>query len=106
AKDPNNSAYHTPLGAALYRAGRFAAAAGQLREAGALKPDPRTSPCYTWLFLAMAHQRQGNADEARRWLAKAVEALDSELVNAPWNRRLTLQLLRREAEELVEGKKK
>ena len=106
AKDPNNTAYRTALGAALYRAGRFAEAARELGEASTLKPDPMTSPGYAGFFLAMAHQRQGNADEARRSLAKAVQGLDSELATAPWNRRLTFQLLRREAEELVESTKK
>jgi tetratricopeptide (TPR) repeat protein len=106
AKDANDPAYHDTLGAALYRAGRFPEAVRQLGEASTLKPNPKTSPRYAWLFLAMAHHRQGNTDEARRWLDKAVHGLDSELAETPWNRRLTLQLLRREAEELVEDKKK
>jgi hypothetical protein len=67
----------------------------------------------------MAHHRLGHRDEARRWLDKAVqgtrEALktsaepradagNSDGVIPPnWSRRLTLQLLRREAERLIQG---
>jgi hypothetical protein len=78
---------------------------------------------HTWYFLAMAYHRLGHADEARRWLEKGIRGTEEALkspgatpgksgnaggVLAPnWNRRLTLQLLRREAEQLVQspGKK-
>jgi hypothetical protein len=56
----------------------------------------------------MTCQRLQQADRAKQWLAKANEesdrALRSSESNAaplPWNRRMTLSLLRREAEELV-----
>jgi hypothetical protein len=53
-----------------------------------------------FLFLAMAHQRLGDAREAEKWLGRAVQALDK---GPPlrWPERLEAQLLRREAEELV-----
>jgi hypothetical protein len=74
---------------------------------------------HTWFFLAMAHQGLGHADEARRWLEKALQgttealkppaepagkAKNSDGIIPPnWNRRLTLQVLRREAEKLIQG---
>ena len=73
----------------------------------------------TWFFLAMAHHRLGHADEARRWLEKATQATEEALkppaeppgksaepsgaIPPDWKRKLTLQLLRREAEEQIQG---
>jgi tetratricopeptide (TPR) repeat protein len=108
-------------GAALYRAGRYDDALRFLTRASTLNPDPyRTNMIYTWFFLAMTHHRLGHAQEARQWLDKAVQATDQALdLSAPpaakpasptdpaggippaWNRRLTLELFRREALELV-----
>jgi serine/threonine protein kinase/WD40 repeat protein/tetratricopeptide (TPR) repeat protein len=102
-------------GAALYRTGRFAEAIRRLEQAclALEKQDvgkpAMHAPAYAWYFLAMAHQRLGHSQEARRWLDKAV-SWTKEQLNDPksdasrvWNRRLTLQLLRREAEALVNG---
>jgi serine/threonine protein kinase/tetratricopeptide (TPR) repeat protein len=108
------------LGQALYRAGRFEDAIGRLTEATALTPDPRINDVvYTWFFLAMAHHRLRHADEARHWLDKGIRTMEEELKRPPesdvesvkrtgtippnWYRRLTLQLFRREAEELIQG---
>jgi hypothetical protein len=104
----------------LYRAGRFEEAVTRLTEAAELTCHPyRTNVQHTWYFLAMAHHRLGHADEARRWLDKGLrgteEALKSPgetpgksgnaagVLSPNWNRRLTLQLLRREAEQLIQG---
>jgi Flp pilus assembly protein TadD len=57
------------LGAAHYRAGDFKAAAERLEEAVKEKADEGT--VWMQLFLAMAYQRLGEADEARQWLARA-----------------------------------
>jgi tetratricopeptide (TPR) repeat protein len=90
-------------GAALYRAGRLKEAARRLAEAEPM-PEGNTSRVYTWLFLAMTHYRLGHAEEARRWLSKAVQEIDNPSGESrPWNRKLTLQLLRREAEALLSG---
>ncbi|HJT33051.1 MAG TPA: tetratricopeptide repeat protein [Pirellulales bacterium] len=119
--DPNNQSCLNMLGATLYRAGRFDEAAKRLSEANTATPDPFTSSVYTWLFLAMTHHRLGHADEARQWLDKAVQAIDTagqEVVQRDkepsgkpheikaasplsWNRALTFQLLRREAQDLI-----
>jgi WD40 repeat protein/Flp pilus assembly protein TadD len=106
--DPRESWYLSTHGAALYRAGRFAEAVQRLQEAStqwdkaATKPT-QSSPAYTWFFLAMAHQRLGHIEEARRWLEKAVTWMEQETQGntVAWNRRQTLQLLRREAEALL-----
>jgi tetratricopeptide (TPR) repeat protein len=99
------------LGAILYRAGRFDEARQKLREADHLASSTTPSlstPAYTWFFLAMTHHRLGHTDEAKDWLNKARDATekafnehDAGTVVLPWNRRLTLTLLRREAEGLL-----
>jgi tetratricopeptide (TPR) repeat protein len=111
--------YRDTLGAALYRAGRFDDAAKQLTKASALPPSQQTAMAYTWFFLSMTHHRLGHTDEARRWLEKGIQATEEALkppaepaeksttaagtIPPPWNRKLTLQLLRREAEEQIQG---
>jgi WD40 repeat protein/serine/threonine protein kinase len=108
-RDPTNAAHHfQTLGAALYRAGRYEDAARRLMDSqtdSGMGPT-RYLPAYGQLFLAMSHHRLGHAADARRWLNKAVQAraetLNDTQANA-WNRRLTLQLLCREAEELLKN---
>jgi len=72
----------------------------------------------TYFYLAMAHHRLGHAEEARRWLEKAIQGTEEALrspsqtlgksgnqsgvISPNWNRRLTLGLLRREAEQLIQ----
>ena len=67
----------------------------------------------------MAHHRLGHADLAHRWLDQAVQGTQQAIKSpaeppgksgdpdgaiAPnWNRRLTLALLRREAEQLIQA---
>jgi hypothetical protein len=42
-----------------------------------LRADPKSGRAVlNWLWLALAHQRLGKAEEARRWLTKAQEWLD------------------------------
>jgi tetratricopeptide (TPR) repeat protein len=124
AKEPKKFSYCSTLGAVLYRAGRFEDAIKRLTEASALKPDPEDIRAYNWFFLAMAHHRLGHADKARQWLEKALQDTEKTLKpsSAPaaeaqenaiyptgpmpptWNRKLQLQLLRREAEEQIRGR--
>jgi serine/threonine protein kinase/Flp pilus assembly protein TadD len=113
AAQPNSATVRNTLGGALYRAGRLEDAARRLNEAQAAyakTADTRTTIAYPWYFLAMTHQRLGNAAEARRWLEKANREADKALGrDAPggppltWNRQLTLRLLRDEAEALITG---
>ncbi len=102
------------LGAILYRAGRFEEALERLTEANNMIEEPDTestlTPSYIciWYFLAMAHHKLGHDAEAEKWLDKATEWTDKVLGEhdegkspLSWNRRLTLKLLREEAEEMI-----
>jgi WD40 repeat protein/Flp pilus assembly protein TadD len=94
------------FGAVLYRAERFGEAVETLSKIDDDDDEnsEACSPAYGWYFLAMAHHAAGHADEAAQWLDKA-NALSEEELSAedvPWNRRLTLDLLRNEAEALLE----
>jgi WD40 repeat protein/tetratricopeptide (TPR) repeat protein len=104
--------YLNTLGIALYRAGRLDLAIQRLNEAIQLHGEGGT--VIDWLFLAMAHHRQGKQDEARKWLDKAAlwidnapEARSKEATGyrQPWNERLEIQLFRHEAETLLKGAK-
>ena len=64
------------------------------------------------LILAMAHHRLNHAAEARKAFDKAVHLMDrpakspdGKALDMPWNDRLVLQLLRREAESLIKPTK-
>src|SRR5262249_32485893 len=59
------------LGMTLYRAGRIDEAIDRLEmyEKSFGKESPPNPQL--WNYLAMAHQKKGNTDEARRWLEKA-----------------------------------
>ena len=106
-RDPRNGDYLNTLGAVLYRAGQFDQAIQRLLQAErALQQmtKPGQTVIYAHLFLAMSHQRLGHDKEARHWLQKATWQIGPEPANYPWNRRLTLQLLRSEAEALIQGR--
>jgi tetratricopeptide (TPR) repeat protein len=107
--DPKSTQFLTTLGAILYRAGQTQEAIACLtesdRSAAELSEKANASPAYAWYFLAMAQHQAGHRDEARSNLEKAnvrtTRALDDQENPLPWNRRLTLELLRHEAEELL-----
>jgi tetratricopeptide (TPR) repeat protein len=105
--DPKSLQYSTTLGAAEYRAGRFAEAVKQLNQAivpsAQAGTGPTSSTAYTWFFLAMSYQRLGQFQDARESLDKGRKQMEQETQDPdiPWNRRLTLQLLRKEAETLL-----
>lgn len=93
-------------GAVLYRAGRWSDAVRRLTEAEAAFKDQaqtRSPLAYVWLFLAMSQQRLGNTAEARRSLELAKRTDHDSKVSpvTPWNRRLTLQILRHEAAAMI-----
>jgi tetratricopeptide (TPR) repeat protein len=105
--DPTNPNYQNTLGTVLYRAGRLADAESSLQESVRLS---RGGEPEDWLFLAMICHRQGNKDEARRWLAKALAWCDAVKRASPPqedpplpSRLLVLQLFRSEAEDVLAG---
>jgi WD40 repeat protein/serine/threonine protein kinase/tetratricopeptide (TPR) repeat protein len=113
--DRHNYPCARALGGALLRAGRLEPAVKQLQKALSLQPGATSAS----LLLAMAHHRLGHADDARRWLDKAVQKIEQVFRQRPknagseatavapdellWTERLSLQLLRREAEALIRG---
>ena len=105
--NPKDTSYLNTLGGILYRAGRFEEAIQRMTEGD---PDAAVqfSPAYTWYLLAMSHHRLGQRDKATQWLDKAVQWTERVLREheagktlLTWNRRLTLKLLRQEAEALL-----
>ena len=109
--DPKAINYANTVGAILYRTG-LDEAVQRLTAADQLAQEPtsasQSSPAYTWFFLAMAHHRLGHTEEAKQWLDKAVAwtvktttEADQGKADLPWNRRLTLKLLRDEATTLL-----
>jgi tetratricopeptide (TPR) repeat protein len=107
AANPKDANWLNTLGAALYRAGRYADAIGKLQDGIRIRNDEGTA--LDWLFLALAHHQLGHAEEAKKWLTKAQHSIDHEPkegANAlPWSQRLELQLLRAEAEEAILARK-
>jgi tetratricopeptide (TPR) repeat protein len=106
---PHTDQFLNTLGAILYRAGRQEEAIEWLteldRHSGGGDAKASSSPGYTWYFLAMVHKKTGNDEQAREYLDKANAWTDEALAdeeNPPvWNRRATLELLRKEGEALV-----
>jgi len=86
------------LGAALYRAGRFAEAVRRLEEG--IQKNKGVSSEADWVFLAMAHHRLGHHDEARRWLDRFRDGSPGLAPEDFW-RWLEIRLLRAEAEAAV-----
>jgi tetratricopeptide (TPR) repeat protein len=100
----------TEQGALAYRAGRFQESAGLFEQS--LRADPKSGRAVlNWLWLALANQRLGKADEARRWLVKAQAWLDQygggmparadEELGLHLHNWLEAHVLRREAEALL-----
>jgi tetratricopeptide (TPR) repeat protein len=73
AAEPEAGYLWNTLGVAQYRIGDCRAAVESLKKAMALHSG---GDGYDWYFLAMAHWRLGNREEARGWLAKGVQWLD------------------------------
>ena len=65
----------TERGALAFRAGRFQQAVPFFEQS--LQADPKPGRAVlNWLWLTLANERLGQADEARRWLNKAQTWLD------------------------------
>jgi eukaryotic-like serine/threonine-protein kinase len=88
------------LGAALYRAGRFAEAIRTLEESHRGRGDGGDPQGFA--FLALAHHRLGHRAEARRWLDKLAAYRPKETGDLSWDD-VEVRILRREAESLILG---
>jgi tetratricopeptide (TPR) repeat protein len=99
------------LGAALFRAGRYRDAAEHLEQSIAaypsLPPHGFDTLNYQQLLLAMTQWQQGRKDEARRLFGESRPAVDKEIKahSTLWGRRTMLELLRDEANALIDPKK-
>jgi hypothetical protein len=82
------------LGAAQYRAGRFADAVASLE--GAVKRHGEGGTNWGKLFLALACHKEGQADQAREWFDRAAFP-----DNAGWEERFLFERLRQEATEVM-----
>jgi tetratricopeptide (TPR) repeat protein len=87
------------LGLAHYRAGQFDEAIEQMHRS--IEGNWNANAA-NWLVLAMAHQRLGHADEARKWFDQAVRWIDSPggdaLRSLHGHDSVACMVLRREAE--------
>jgi eukaryotic-like serine/threonine-protein kinase len=98
------------LGVALYRAGQFPESIQALEKAIRLNLD-QEGTALDWLFLAMAHERLGHKEEARKWLAKAIawrersSQIPEEAAygksSLRWDERAEVQLICKEANDLI-----
>jgi WD40 repeat protein/serine/threonine protein kinase/tetratricopeptide (TPR) repeat protein len=104
--------YQRNLGIAFFRAGQFDRAVRQLRKTMVeYHPQGPGAAVFDWLWLAMAHQKLGHGAKARQFLQTfqnrftaytrglAIQRLPS--TDFPWEERLEYQILRTEAEELI-----
>jgi tetratricopeptide (TPR) repeat protein len=100
--EPTNSQFLNGMGAILMRAGMHAEAKPYLEGIVDSAEIDNTSKTYTHYFLAMTEHHLGQADAASAHLKTANELADNELKNlVGWNRRLTIELLRMEAQALI-----
>jgi hypothetical protein len=98
AKDLSSRARRT-LGPALYRAGRTDEAIAQLEAV--VRTNGDVGVPQDWVFLAMAHHKKLNADEAHRWLEKVRAFVKDE--KTPFSTDLVeCRVLLKEAESLLQ----
>jgi len=107
--------YRFYLAAVLVRAGRYEEAMVELERSGkrleTAAKDVEFNTTYFGLLRSICHSRLNQKEAARHWLDTAAGEIQSLLPDGretadstpavDWNRRLTLQLLRQEAEALV-----
>jgi tetratricopeptide (TPR) repeat protein/tRNA A-37 threonylcarbamoyl transferase component Bud32 len=103
----------TEQGALAYRAGRFEESVPLFEQSLAANTQPGAA-VVNWVWLALANQRLGKTDEARRWLGKAQNWLDQFHDGVPPNAEaefglhlhnwLEANVLRREAEAMISSR--
>ncbi|MBL8820126.1 MAG: tetratricopeptide repeat protein [Planctomyces sp.] len=106
-KDPENPALLRSLGALQFRAGLFQQsieALTPLASPGETAVEAKSSKAYALFFLAMAQHHAGQTEQGKQTLTRAVTLARQELSShetLPWNRKLTLELLRDEAVAII-----
>jgi WD40 repeat protein len=110
ARHPELCTSFHALGGLLFRSGQYESAIARLHVAMSTKQHGDDGGSLEdWLLLAMAHHRLGHAAEARQWLTRASQRIDAlaasaKTVTSPvirWYQRLGIELLRREADHLI-----
>ena len=111
--EPRSIVFLNALGAVLHRVGRSEEAIERLTDANHLiqggQQRALERQASIGYFLAMAHHQLGQDVKAAQWLDKANERTDEAIANETadpynwWHGRITLQVLRREAETLFSG---
>ena len=100
--DIDDQHFRTNLGAILMRAGVYTEAKDHLDLALKAPQTANTSLSYIRYFLAMTEHHLGHQQSAKELLEAANKSAEEELSESPaWNRRLTLERLRNEAEALI-----
>jgi tetratricopeptide (TPR) repeat protein len=84
------------------RAGRYQDAVARPNEAVAL--EDKNGVVQDWLFLAVAYQRRGQSEEARKWLDRARAVPPAKGDEHFWEN-AEVELLDREARALIGGKR-
>jgi WD40 repeat protein len=114
AEKPNDYLRSRALGAALYRAGLYGAAAEQLAATASLRPQP--SPT-VWFFLALSHEQLHDAKQTQEWFDRATGWMIQARHETPggpenlsweqtsWMDRVSLGLLCCEADALTRSRK-
>jgi WD40 repeat protein/Flp pilus assembly protein TadD len=99
--EPKEGIYWKTLGVAHYRAGDWKAAVAALDKSSDLK---KGGDACTWLFLAVAHHKLGNHDEARKRYDQAVEWMNKNRAALGKDRTQAEELrrFRSEAEEVLQ----
>jgi serine/threonine protein kinase/tetratricopeptide (TPR) repeat protein len=104
-EDSNAHIFADLLGKALFRAKSYKEAWITLSSAVESVNESGYSEAYARYFHAMAAHHLGKTDEAVAQLALANELRQQDLDDgAAWNRQMTLDLLRKEAESLIQPK--
>ena len=105
--NPGETWFRVTRGLAAYRAGRLDDAVRDLNEC--LTSTRTFLPEAAGFVLAMVHQKAGRTEEARRQLDRTrdrvLREITKEVREKEWKVGIYVDVLRREAEELVEAKK-
>jgi tetratricopeptide (TPR) repeat protein len=99
SNDPESPSFLYTLGMAHFRAGHLEQAGERFHDSLEASPD-WPGRCLAWLGLALLDHRGGQQEEARQWLAKAIELMDRH-PSEDTEDRIEGQLLRREVEQLL-----
>jgi tetratricopeptide (TPR) repeat protein len=95
---PSRAFFLRPLGAALYRAGRYEECIAKIQESIQLRGGE--SKAFDHAFLAMAYARKGNLTETRNWLAKLTKFDPPDSPEVFWDK-LQIRLLENEARAMI-----